>query len=374
MIGGVTPYPHSYLLDVTVRSDTRRVNDLVMTCYHPLKGFVLGVKPNGKKELYITSYETEFLDLVGSVKVPRPKGSDAISGATTVVDYVLIPCGQCIGCRLQYSKDWATRMMLESKYHESNSFITLTYDDFNLPLSEYVDSNGEFKTSMTLVKRHFQLFMKRLRKAIAEKYDNKKIRFYACGEYGSMSFRPHYHAIIFGFDFPDRQPLKLSDQAYSYWRSPLLESVWTYGYSMVCDVSFETCAYVARYVTKKHKGIDRCYYDYHNIVPEFSTMSRKPGIARLYYDEHKDEIYMRDEIFLATDKGGRKVRPPRYYDQLFDLEYHDEMEFVKEMRREISDNICNEKLRRTNLNYFQLLEAEEKVKSDAVKALRRDRI
>jgi hypothetical protein len=102
--------------------------------------------------------------------------------------FIQLPCGQCIGCRLAHSRDWATRCVHEAHMHDHNCFITLTYSPENLP------EGG------TLVRKHFTDFMKRLRKALA--VDDISIRFFGCGEYGSKLERPHYHAIIFGYDFP----------------------------------------------------------------------------------------------------------------------------------------------------------------------------
>ena len=143
-----------------------------MSCYHPMRAIVKGVKENGKKDLFI---------------IKDPKFELNVPG----VEYINIPCGKCDGCRLDYARQWADRCMLEAKYHDKNSFITLTYNDDNIPVAE----NGNY----TLVKKDFQDFMKRLRESIGD----VKIRYYACGEYGSKSLRPHYHAIIFGYDFSE---------------------------------------------------------------------------------------------------------------------------------------------------------------------------
>lgn len=343
-----------------------------MTCYHPLKAFELGVKANGKKDLKVASFSVDHFErrtsgvLVPSMEIERSPYADKVYR-----DYLRIPCGQCLGCRIDYSRDWATRMMLEYDYHETSSFITLTYNDLYVPLCDYVDKNGEEQKSMTLLKRDMQLFMKRLRK----KYPDKQIRFYGCGEYGPKNQRPHYHLIIFGLDFAeDRYVHQISALGDAYYRSPTLEKLWPYGYSYVCDVSWQTCAYVARYVTKKKKGKESDYYQFFNIQPEFSLMSRKPGIGRLYYDDHKEEIYEKGSIYLSTAKGGMKVKPPRYYDSLYDIEYPVEMEHIKKMRREMSDNICNVKLQKTDKNLLGLLHAEEEHKKRQVQLLRRDAV
>ena len=128
---------------------------------------------------------------------------------------IQIPCGKCIGCRLEYSRQWANRCMLELQYHDSAYFVTLTYNEEHVPRTGL---HGE----MSLRKRDFQLFMKRLRK----KYSDDRIRFYAAGEYGTTTQRPHYHAILFGLHLDDLQVYKSKD-SYKYFTSPGLQRVWS---------------------------------------------------------------------------------------------------------------------------------------------------
>lgn len=149
-----------------------------------------------------------------------------------------VPCGQCIGCRLERSRQWAVRIMHECSLYESNLFLTLTYSDEHLP------HRG------VLVKRHFQLFMKRLRKHFA----NRLIRFYHCGEYGSLTQRPHYHAILFNVDFPDRVLHSKNGRGESLYESATLAKLWPYGQATYGEVTFESAAYCARYCVKKVTG------------------------------------------------------------------------------------------------------------------------
>lgn len=342
-----------------------------MTCYHPLKAFVVGVKDNGKKDLVITSsnvdhleyYKNKWLHCVNK-KIQTPI---VPSKENMVTEHILIPCGQCIGCRLSYSREWANRLMCELQYHKKACFITLTYNDANVPRREYVDmETGEICLSLTLQKRDFQLFMKRLRKRFGE-----GIRFYACGEYGSETQRPHYHAIIFGVDFKeDRYQFGLNKFGHSYYRSPELERLWTYGNSMIADVSWNCCAYVARYVTKKRTGVHKNYYQTFNVDPEFSLMSRRPGIARIYYEENKERIYEHDEMFFSTMKGGIKQKPPRYFDKIFDLECHEEMEEIRQARIRQSELVKKNKIAKCSKNYFEMLEDEEQYKEQRTSLLK----
>lgn len=300
-----------------------------------------------------------------------------------VRDFIEVPCGKCIGCRLDYSRQWANRCMLELEYHDSAYFVTLTYDDAHIPKTAYGDQEtGEAIDAYTLSKRDFQLFMKRLRKA----FPDDEIRFFACGEYGSNTFRPHYHAIIYGLHLDDLVMAGRSGSGYSYQYSQKLQNAWSIyhpggknydawyepiGFVSVGNVTWETCAYVARYIMKKQKGDDAVFYDLHNVQPEFTLMSRKPGIGRQWYDDHPD-LYDFEFINLKTDNGGIKFKPPRYYDKLFDIDDPVRMQEIKEIRKKAAMAQTEAKLKKTSLNYTELLQVEENNKQNAIKKLRRD--
>ena len=141
-------------------------------------------------------------------------------------DLIQIPCGHCIGCRLEYSRQWANRCLLELKDHDSAYFVTLTYNDWHVPMSHYTDPmTGEFCDAQTLRKRDYQLFMKRLRKA----FPGQQIRFYAAGEYGPKTYRPHYHAILFGLKLDDLEFYENSEQGFPYYWSKSLQKIWDEG-------------------------------------------------------------------------------------------------------------------------------------------------
>lgn len=198
--------------------------------------------------------------------------------------------------------------MHESQMHDRNAFITLTYDPEHLP------ADG------SLNKKHFQDFMKRLRKRLAP----RKIRFYHCGEYGEKLSRPHYHAIIFGWDFPDKKFWKKVNGLPLY-TSVSLEASWSdsqgrIGFATVGDVTFQSAAYVARYILKKQTGenaIEHYVRDsphgdtVHRVEPEYTTMSRRPGIGKGWFEKFHSDVYPGDFVVHA----GKKLRTPRYYDQ-----------------------------------------------------------
>lgn len=213
-----------------------------------------------------------------------------------------LPCGQCAGCRLERSRQWAVRCVHESKMHEQNCFVTLTYSDDNIP--------GDYSLRYT----HFQLFMKRLRK-----HYGFPIRFYMCGEYGENTQRPHYHACLFGLDFPDKVLWKKSNSGNSLYRSPTLERLWGFGHCSVGELTFETAAYTARYIMKKRTGLgsDKHYRavspstgEVHDRVPEFTRMSLKPGIGSSWYDKFGNtDVFPHDRVVVR----GVAAAPPRYY-------------------------------------------------------------
>lgn len=219
---------------------------------------------------------------------------------------IQLPCGQCIGCRLERSRQWAVRMVHESAMHDANSFLTLTYRPEDLP------------DDLSVNVSHFQDFIKRLRSRITP----KRIRYFHCGEYGDEFSRPHYHAIIFGFDFPDREYFKEVNGC-RYYRSAFLDDVWRFGFCVIGDVTFESCAYVARYVTKKVNGeaafhhymtMDHRTGELRDITPEYCTMSRRPGIGASWFKKYGSEVRQSDSVVMR----GREMKPPRFYEGLFD--------------------------------------------------------
>lgn len=233
-----------------------------------------------------------------------------------------IACGQCRGCRIDKAKGWALRCVHEAELHDDNCFITLTYRDENLP------EHGSLK------KKDFQLFMKRLRKF----FRGVRIRFYMCGEYGEQLKRPHFHACLFGLDFPDKI-LWDKREGVSLYRSAILEKLWPYGYSIIGEVTYDSAAYVARYIMKKINGRDKEeHYKRVNIKTgeviqiqqEFTTMSRRPGIGKEWLQKYHKDVYPKD----FTTYKGKKFRPPRYYDNIYDEMSPGTMKKIKRKRVE----------------------------------------
>jgi hypothetical protein len=213
-----------------------------------------------------------------------------------------LPCGQCIGCRLDRAQQWAIRCYHEASMHQHNAFVTLTYDNQNIPVHH------------SLHVREWQLFMKKLRKHFAP----SKIRFFACGEYGPKTLRPHYHALLFNCYFPDQKLLKTLPNNQKLYTSETLTSIWGYGLPTIGAVNYSTAGYVARYVVKKYTGklADNHYFrvspidgNTYRVMPEFSVQSRMPGIGSTWFDKYKSDCFPSD--FLIVD--GHKVPVPRFY-------------------------------------------------------------
>lgn len=344
-----------------------------MSCKHPLKGFIIGINPNtGKNVLKISSYKTDHVELRPDGKYYKVTNPGITPFAKAYTDFVDIPCGRCIGCRLARSKQWADRAVLELQYHRSNYFLTLTYDDDHIPSNEFVcPDTGEIAESLTLKKEDLQKFWKRCRK----NYPDNTFKYIGVGEYGSNTLRPHYHAIWFcDFDIPDLKFYKFSATNQMIFESYLLDSLWKNGKVYIEEASWEAIAYVCRYVTKKLYGKEAEYYNTFNLVPEFLTCSLKPAIGKLYYDDHKDELFTKSKYFFGSSNGVRSAVPSRYFNKLFENDFDPiDVEYRKNALKQQFEASKQLKLENTSLNYLDYLETEEyNLKERSNKLLRID--
>lgn len=239
---------------------------------------------------------------------------------------MFIPCGQCIACRLKRAREWAHRCVHEASLHADNCFLTLTYNDDNLVWTD---------KGPTLYHRHFQLFMKKFRK----RHPDLNIRYFMCGEYGEQFSRPHYHACIFGYSFPDKKVWRKSGTFIIY-QSDELSSLWEHGFHSIGELNFDTACYCARYVMKKVTG-EKSGEHYGNFrtcgedskqprAVEYCAMSRRPGIGRLWYEKYRTDLYNSD---ICVTKPGFISKPPQYYDRLLASEFPNWHELVKASRR-----------------------------------------
>ena len=293
---------------------------------------------------------------------------------TEPVEEVTLPCGQCISCRISRSREWALRCAHEASLWEQNCFLTLTIAPENLSLAtreceqcqiykrrkQNAKSLGHDLSERearcedgSICKRDFQLFMKSLRKKFTGYQpvpgsNRFPIRYFHCGEYGEKLQRPHHHAILFNFNFPDRYLWKRCDISssarngaqYNLYRSKILEELWPHGYSSIGQVTWQSAAYVARYVTKKINGDEaathyitghpdletgECFY----IEPEYISMSRMPGIGAYWFKKYGPQQYAKD--FIVHE--GKNFPIPDFYDRMFRIEFPETMARIKKERR-----------------------------------------
>jgi len=258
-----------------------------------------------------------------------------------------VPCGGCLGCRLARSAEWAHRMVHESHQHEHNCFVTLTYNDESLPYGG------------TLVKKHFQDFMKRLRRHL----EPQKIKYYHCGEYGEQLQRPHYHACFFNLDFGDKETLCETEFGTLY-VSPTLLKLWPFGHSTVSDFTWNTAAYCSRYVMKKitGKAAEEHYLrvvpetgELITLQPEYSTSSN--GLGKSFFQEFAEDFKAYDQT--PVPGKGMYYKIPRYYEKLLETMDPEALAIIKENR---ADRAQEQKKQYTP----EALQAKYQVKLDAL--------
>lgn len=198
-------------------------------------------------------------------------------------------CGQCLECRQAKAREWGLRNSFEADTTTEGCFITLTYDEEHNPI--------------VLIKKHLQDFKKRLRRYVegGKALNGRKIRTFDCGEYGDKNYRPHFHMLIHGFDFPDKYEIKKSDKGYPIYNSEKLEKIWGKGLVTVQDMTMNAAAYCARYSAKPTKFLPAHLQEH----PEFNTFSKSLGTA---------EMLKKIDTYLETDEiyyDGKKFRIPQ---------------------------------------------------------------
>lgn len=308
-----------------------------MPCYHPLRAFQL--KP----------------------------GAPLFFGDGGRGKSVQVPCGQCVGCRLEYSRQWGVRCMHEARMHEANCFLTLTYDDAHVP------------KDLSLRPADFTEFFKRLRERL-RRNSASRIKYFMCGEYGGVLGRPHYHAIVFGYFPVDSAFFKKSKSGYNIYTSKELDADWQRGIVFVGDVSFKSACYVARYVMKKTDQeevkpvLDVTTGEIIQRVNEYARMSRKPGIGRSFVQKFGGDVYNHDRVVVE----GSEIPVPRYYQNLLKESDPELFELNREKRvarGEAKQLKLEQEWKAKGLNVFddvRRLAVEEVVKVAQIKSLTRE--
>lgn len=283
-------------------------------------------------------------------------------------EQILLPCGKCIGCRLEYSRQWANRCVMESMMHPKNTcwFLTLTIDDDHL--HEYITRKG-FATVKT---SDISKFIKALRGRWAEEHNiTEGIRFFGASEYGDTTARPHYHVLVFGCPLFDLEFYKYNGQGDVLFKSSELDHVWQKGFVTVGEFSWNTAAYTARYVTKKVNGLGSDMYEKCDIEPEATRMSRRPGIGIPYLEAHP-ELYDLDEIVLPSI-GDRPnvVSPPKAFDRRLDSIDPKKMARIKADRRLLAE--LRSQQAPEGYDPYEYLEIQEGYKMDQMKGFSRNK-
>lgn len=203
--------------------------------------------------------------------------------------YIQVPCGKCIACRVNKSKEWSVRLLYEAeKFRDKSLFCTLTYNDDNLPVD------------YGLHKSDLQNFFKRLRKDLSTNYDTKdiKVKYFACGEYGDHTYRPHYHFILFGLGVKDAH---------------FISDNWHFGFVKVGNVSIKSINYVTGYVMKKYGG-DLADAEYGDLERPFQLQSKGLGLEMF---EKLDASRAESNGYLTINGVKRSI--PRYYVRKLDM-------------------------------------------------------
>lgn len=294
-----------------------------MPCFHPLSAYKLAG---------------------GGIEFARGGHGRDHANALGAID---IPCGRCVGCKLQRSRDWAIRCMHEASLYRDNCYVTLTYSPENLP------------PLGSLQYRDFQLFMKRLR----SHFKQPNIRFYMCGEYGTATRRPHYHACLFNITFPDLKYYKLNKQGDRLSTSLILDKLWGLSDTqcLVGAVTLQSAGYVARYLLQKQTG-DLADDHYQGRTPEFNRMSLRPGIGAGWLQRFRPDVFPCDYV-VSVD--GHKDRVPRYYDVLNERHDAEQLERVKRAREIAGQDHWHD-------NTTSRLRVKEVVQQAAIRQLTRD--
>lgn len=262
-------------------------------CTSPLRAFYTGSKTEKGGDLLAISKGFAGLEEVSYTSALRasrdyfPVNLDFMyfdhQGEPWLYKFVDVPCGHCLECQEAKAREWANRCIMEFATSKDCWFVTLTYDPKFYP--------------GTIVKRHFQLFMKRLRKIVGP-----GVRFFACGEYGAFR-RGHYHAVL--FDCPLHLSLGSAQE---------IRHAWPYGFSTVAPVNFNRCAYVARYTNKKLLPFELAPHQ----EPPFILMSRRPGIGERFLEKAQDTIMLSDRVYLPSSGSVTETVPPRYFYKLLE--------------------------------------------------------
>lgn len=296
---------------------------------------------------------------------------------STGAERIPLPCGKCQGCRMDYSRSWMARIVKEASCHEHNAFLTLTYDDEHLPIKEYInEETGELITGHPVVRAHMTAFVKRLRRTYKYHFGIDGIRYYGCGEYGGRTMRPHYHLAIFGADLGAFNDVKVLEyQSKSGWAvgtSAKIEAIWGKGMITIGELTPASAGYIARYMLKKQKGpAVKDVYKSIGLVPEFTSMSTKGGVAEEWYELCKAELWDKGVVVTPRAGGGvNRTKIPSYFWKKLETEAGPgrvrELKQARTIRAKAIDRLTKT---HTTLYDWELGEVREALLKDTVRSL-----
>lgn len=314
-----------------------------MTCFNP--------------KLATYSYENRINEKTGEIELTKKIQFlpwTKITPDTPFKDKVIIiPCGKCPGCKIDHANEFATRVCMEIKNSKKNAFLTLTYNNENLP------------EKRSLVKKDLQKFWKRLRKS------GEKVRYLCSGEYGPRTSRPHYHAVVLNYWPEDAKTYKPNITGDMLYTSEKLNKIWGKGYVIVGRVNYETAAYVARYVYKKAFGLNKEYFKKKKKEPEFTLSSRRPGLGIEGLDtEEWAKIRRNDGIIIKTKKGVEIKKIPQFI-KLKWRQLGNREEYYKWADKRASEfkTLTHARLSETSDNWFQANKKKAEILKEKLKRL-----
>lgn len=337
-----------------------------MPCYNPLRAFKIGLTNKGKDLFKICPKDTEVVVHKGDKWIPYGK-RDVVNFQQfeNVREYIEVPCGKCVGCRERQAKEWTDRILMELETAESAYFVTLTYDDQYLNYIGYTDPvDGVVEDIPTLNYRDVQLFLKQLRNT------GQKIRYFAAGEYGKKSQRPHYHLIVFNLKLDDLKPYKVNFEGDMMYTSEYINKLWKKGYCVIGEVNKKTAGYTARYVLKKYEN-PISYAEQYGLEPERTMASKRPALGREFLEKNVEKFATQSKVAIFADGVLDQVSLPTYgkrlYKQLdlcqdkFEQKASENIQQIKNNRLEL------EKI--SHMSYKKELENKEYAKKQAIRRL-----
>lgn len=310
-----------------------------------------------------------------------------------------LPCGKCEICRVEKSKDWATKGFCEGETWKNKCFITLTYNKENLPkdrklkrsdiqkfwkdlryhLYKTTKRKKEQKVDLTLERGHLEEIPSNELEDIfghnAKRKNRYPIRYINCGEYGPKTKRPHYHAVIFNFKPFDMRRLMRDRRGHWVYTSDKLAKIWGKGFVVVEHANYATCAYVARYTTKKYNRTDEEQERMKKKKQiEFIGASSLGFIGYYYWIKNKETIKRNMGIFINTKIGTHLQKIPRAMQKLWKLENEEEFELYEIEKERVGKENWEKILAGTAKSESEYILDTYRARLEKYRALRRDKI